>query len=106
MNNNSGSSINMTSAMVELARIHLRDADKALTTGNTTGAVEQLSLARLQISMMGMKTMATMNETQAMDFMKGGGGGATMAVPDNCILLKGGVLECRDPLTQSISFSK
>ena len=27
------------------------------------------------------------------------------SVPDNCIILKGGVLECRDSLTQSISFS-
>jgi hypothetical protein len=105
---------NMTSAMVELARLHLSDADKALKSGNTTKAGEQLTLAQLQISMMNMKTMMTLNQTQAMSFMKGmtvtGGGMISpkdiKMVPDNCIILNGGVLECRDPLTQSISLSK
>ena len=35
----SGSSKNMTSVMMDLARIHLKAADKALMNGNTTGAL-------------------------------------------------------------------
>ena len=108
-----GTNANMTSAMVELARLHLSDADKALKSGNTTKASEQLTLAQLQISMMDMKTMTRLNQTQAMAFMKGmtvAGGMISpkdiKMVPDNCIILNGGVLECRDPLTQSISLSK
>ena len=108
-----GTNANMTSAMVELARLHLSNADKALKSGNTTKASEQLTLAQLQISMMDMKTMMRLNQTQAMAFMKGmtvTGGMISpkdiKMVPDNCIILNGGVLECRDPLTQSISLSK
>lgn len=108
-----GTNANMTSAMVELARLHLSNADKALKSGNTTKASEQLTLAQLQISMMDMKTMMRLNQTQAMAFMKGmtvTGGMINpkdiKMVPDNCIILNGGVLECRDPLTQSISLSK
>jgi hypothetical protein len=108
-----GTNANMTSAMVELARLHLSDADKALKSGNTTKASEQLTLAQLQISMMDMKTMMRLNQTQAMAFMKGMTAAGGMInpkdirmVPDNCIILNGGVLECRDPLTQSISLSK
>jgi hypothetical protein len=108
-----GTNANMTSAMVESARLHLSDADKALKSGNTTKASEQLTLAQLQISMMDMKTMMRLNQTQAMAFMKGmtvAGGMISpkdiKMVPDNCIILNGGVLECHDPLTQSISLSK
>jgi hypothetical protein len=66
-----------------------------------------LTLAQLQVLMFGMKTMGTLDVAQAMQLMKQTGGGAfgKSSVPDNCIILKGGVLECRDSLTQSISFS-
>ncbi len=100
---------NMTSAMIASARMHLMDANKALTTGNTSAALEQLNLAQLQLSMMGMKTMTTLNQTQAMDFMTSGNlSGMTdpKMIPENCILLNSGVLQCRDSLTQSISFSR
>jgi hypothetical protein len=64
-------------------------------------------MAQLQVLMLGMKPMSTVDMAQAMQLMKGTGGGASSSssVPDNCIILKGGVIECRDSLTQSISFS-
>jgi hypothetical protein len=102
------SSGNMTDAMVSLARFHLKAADTALTNGNNTAALHELTLAQLQVLMFGMKTMGTLDVAQAMQLMKastGAGAYSKSSVPDNCIILKGGVLECRDSLTQSISLS-
>ena len=99
---------NMTSAMVILARFHLKAADTALANGNNTAALNELTLAQLQVLMFGMKTVGTVDVAQAMQLMKasiGAGVYSKSSVPDNCIILKGGVLECRDSLTQSISFS-
>jgi hypothetical protein len=98
---------NMTSVMVNLARIHLKAAESALANGNNTAALNQLTLAQLQVLMLGMKPMGTVNMAQAMQLIKGTGGVTpeTSSVADNCIILKGGVLECRDSLTRSISFS-
>jgi hypothetical protein len=96
---------NMTSAMVILARFHLKAADTALANGNNTAALNELTLAQLQVLMLGMKTMGTVDVAQAMQLMKGGSASSNSSVPDNCIILKSGVLECRDSLTQSISFS-
>jgi hypothetical protein len=63
-------------------------------------------MAQLQVLALGMKSMGTVNMTQAMQLMKSTGHGAfSNSVPDNCIILKGGVLECRDSLTQAISLS-
>jgi hypothetical protein len=104
------SSINKTSmdfAMAELAKIHLMAADLALMKGNTTAAFNQMNLAYLQLSMLGMKDMGTLNETQAMKFMQGGGGASDIKmVPENCIIIQGGVLQCRDILTGSYSLAK
>jgi hypothetical protein len=99
---------NMTDAMVSLARFHLKAADTALANGNNTAALNELTLAQLQVLMFGMKTMGTLDVAQAMQLMKastGAGAYSKSSVPDNCIILKGGVLECRDSLTQSISLS-
>ena len=98
---------NMTSAMVILARFHLKAADTALANGNNTAALNDLTLAQLQVLMLDMKPMGTVDVEQAMQLMKGTGSGASSktSVPDNCIILKGGVVECRDSLTQSISLS-
>jgi hypothetical protein len=98
---------NMTDAMVMLARFHLKAADTALANGNNTAALKELTLSQLQVLMLGMKTMGTVDVAQVMQLMKGTGAGAfsKSSVPDNCIILKGGVLECRDSLTQSISLS-
>ena len=96
---------NMSSSMIESARMHIRAADKALASGNATGALDQVNFAQMQLSMMGMKNMGTMNEQQVKEFMKGGASPPNMnAVPENCIVLNGGVLRCRDSLTQSYSF--
>ena len=96
---------NMSSSMIESARMHIRAADKALASGNATGALDQVNFAQMQLSMMEMKNMGTMNEQQVKEFMKGGALTPNMnAVPENCIVLNGGVLRCRDSLTQSYSF--
>ena len=97
---------NMTSAMVMLARFHLKAADTALANGNNTAALNELTLAQLQVLMLGMKPMGTVYMAQAMQLLKSTGSVTSgSSVPDNCIILKGGVLECRDSLTRSISFS-
>jgi len=57
--------------------------------------------------MLSMKTMGTVDMAETMQLMKSTGTGipSKSPVPDNCIILKGGVLECRDSLTQSISLT-
>jgi hypothetical protein len=107
LNSSNTNKTSMDFAMAELAKIHLMAADRALMKGNTTAAFNQMNLAYLQLSMLGMKDMGTLNETQAMKFMKGGGVASdSKMVPDNCIIIQGGVLECRDILTGSYSLAK
>jgi hypothetical protein len=75
-----------------------------------------MNLAYLQLAMLGMKDMGTLNQTQAMkcvrtsyemcDVQGGGGVSDSKMVPDNCIIIQGGVLECRDILTGSYSLVK
>jgi hypothetical protein len=105
--NTSNGNGNMTSAMVMLARFHLKAADTELANGNNTAALNELTMAQLQVLALGMKPMGTVDMAQAMQLMKSTGHWAfsSNSVPDNCIILKGGVLECRDSLTQTISLS-
>ena len=116
-NSNNTNSTSMNFAMEELAKLHLMIADQALKKGNTTEAFNQMNLAYLQLSMLGMKDMGTLNQTQAMKCVRtsyemcdvqGGGGVASYSnmVPDNCIIIQGGVLKCRDILTASYSLAK
>jgi hypothetical protein len=114
-NNNNVTKSTMDLAMSELARIHLMAANEALMKGNTTAAFSQMNLAYLQLSMLGMKDMGTMNETQMMKFMQSGAeqssspsssSASKMMVPENCIIIQGGVLQCRDILTGSYSLAK
>ena len=106
-NSNNTNSTSMNFAMDELAKLHLMIADRALTKGNTTEAFNQMNLAYLQLSMLGMKDMGTLNETQAMKFMQGGGKVLdTKMVPENCIIIQGGVLACHDTLTGTYSLAK
>ena len=98
-------------AMSELAKIHLMAANEALMKGNTTAAFAQMNLAYLQFAMLGMKDMGTLDANQAMKFMQSGVKGSSssnseMKVPDNCIIIQGGVLQCRDILTGSYSVAK
>jgi hypothetical protein len=114
-NSNNVTKNTMELAMSELAKIHLMAANEALMKGNTTAAFAQMNLAYLQLSMLEMKDMGTLNETQAMKFLQSGGKGSSssssspdskMMIPDNCIIIQGGVLECRDILTGSYSLAK
>ena len=108
MNNSNNTKNNsMNFAMGELAKLHLMIADQALKNGNTTAAFNQMNLAYLQLAMLGMKDMGTLNETQAMKFMQGGGKALdTKMVPENCIIIQGGVLACHDTLTGTYSLAK
>src|SRR5919202_6044515 len=68
--NNNTTKNTMDLAMSELARIHLIAANEALMRGDTTAAFSQMNLAYLQFSMIEMKDMGIMNETQMMKFMQ------------------------------------
>jgi hypothetical protein len=115
-NSNNTNSTSMNFAMEELAKLHLMIADQALKKGNSTEALNQMNLAYLQLSMLGMKDMGTLNQTQAMKCVRTSyemcdvqGGGVALdskMVPDNCIIIQGGVLKCRDILTASYSLAK
>ena len=106
-NSNNTNNNSMNFAMGELAKLHLMVADQALKNGNTTAAFNQMNLAYLQLAMLGMKDMGTLNETQAMKFMQGGGTAlGTKMVPENCIIIQGGVLACHDTLTGTYSLAK
>jgi hypothetical protein len=115
-NSNNTNSTSMNFAMEELAKLHLMIADRALKKANTTEAFNQMNLAYLQLSMLGMKDMGTLNQTQAMKCVRTSyemcdvqGGGVALdsrMVPDNCIIIQGGVLKCRDILTASYSLAK
>jgi len=106
-NSNNTNNKSMNFAMDELAKLHLMIADQALKNGNTTAAFNQMNLAYLQLAMLGMKDMGTLNETQAMKFMQGGGKAlGTKMVPENCIIIQGGVLACHDTLTGTYSLAK
>jgi hypothetical protein len=106
-NSNNTNNKSMNFAMDELAKLHLMIADQALKNGNTTSAFNQMNLAYLQLAMLGMKDMGTLNETQAMKFMQGGGKAlGTKMVPENCIIIQGGVLACHDTLTGTYSLAK
>jgi hypothetical protein len=105
--NNKTNNNSMNFAMGELAKLHLMVADQALKNGNTTAAFNQMNLAYLQLAMLGMKDMGTLNETQAMKFMQGVGKALdTKMVPENCIIIQGGVLACHDTLTGTYSLAK
>ena len=111
--NNNATKSTMDLVMSELARIHLVAANEALMKGNTTAAFSQMNLAYLQLSMLEMKDMGRMNETQMMKFMQSGAeqssslsSASKMMVLENCIIIQGGVLQCRDILTGSYSLAK
>lgn len=92
VNNINTNKKSMDIAMAELAKLHLTAADQALMRGNATAAFNQMNLAYLQVSMLGMKDMGTLNETQAMKLMQGVGiGSVDKTVPDNCISIHGGI---------------
>lgn len=93
----------ISSVIMESVRMHLKAADKAMSAGNASAALEQMNMAQMQLSVMGMKNMGVMNQSQAMQIMKGNPT-SMRVVPENCIILNDGTLECRDSLTNSYSF--
>ncbi|HEY7573440.1 MAG TPA: hypothetical protein VH796_18930 [Nitrososphaeraceae archaeon] len=103
LNSPKNANTSMSSVMMESVRMHLKAADKAMSAGNASAALEQMNMARMQISVMGMKNMGVMNQSQAMQFMEGKPT-SMKVVPENCIVLNDGTLECRDSLTNSYSF--
>ena len=66
-------STNMTSIMMDSTRLHLNTARNALMNGTTKAASDQITKAQMQLSMLHMKSMGTMNEMQALSFMRPGG---------------------------------
>jgi hypothetical protein len=95
-----GTSNNMTSSEMASTRLHLKLADQAIMNGDTKEAFTQLNLAQLQLSMTELKSAGTLNGTQAMVFMKSGGGAVapnTKVTSDHCIVDNEGKLECRYP---------
>ena len=67
----------MTSIMMESTRLHLNAVSNALMNGNTKAASDQMTMAQMQLSMLHMKSMGTMNEMQALALMRAGGAGAS-----------------------------
>ena len=78
----------MTSAMTEMVRLHLNAADTALSENDTATALDQINLAQLQLSMMGMESAGTFNGSQPIGYVMGA---------DTCLLNNDGVLQCRYP---------
>lgn len=68
-------STNMISIMMESTRLRLNAASNALMNGDTKAASDQMTMAQMQLSMLHMKSMGTMNEMQALGFMRPGGAG-------------------------------
>ena len=69
-------STTMTSIMMDSTRLHLNAARNALMNG-TKEASDQITTAQMQLSMLHMKSMGTMNEMQALALMRAGGAGAS-----------------------------
>jgi hypothetical protein len=85
---------NMTIPMSESARFHLKTADDLLAKGDTKAALEQISLAELQLSLLRMSAEGTtMNQTAATEFIVGGSL-SSMKMPANCVIDGEGKVRC------------
>lgn len=78
----------MHSAMTEMAKIHLKAADTALTMNDTATALDRIALAQLQLSMMGMKSAGMFNASEPIGYVMG---------KDPCLLNNDGIIQCRYP---------
>lgn len=88
------SSGNMTAPMMESASFHLRAADRLLMDGNTDAALDQISLAEIQLSLLNMGPQETsINQTQAMEFIIGGSL-SSMRMAANCIIDNQAMVRC------------
>lgn len=77
----------MTSAMTEMTMQHLNASEIALSNNDTAAALDHITLAQLQLSMMGMESADTVSGNQRTELM-----GA-----NSCILDSAGILQCRYP---------
>jgi DNA-binding protein Fis len=88
------SSGNMTTPMMESASFHLRAADRLLMDGNTNAALDQISLAEIQLSLLNMGPQETStNQTQAVEFIIGGSL-SSMRMAANCIIDNQAMVRC------------
>ena len=88
------SSGNMTAPMMESASFHLKEADRLLMEGNTDAALDQINLAVIQLSLLGMSSGETsMNQAQAMEFTIGGSL-SSMKMAANCIIDNQAMVRC------------
>jgi hypothetical protein len=88
------SSGNMTAPMMESASFHLKEADRLLMEGNTDAALDQINLAEIQLSLLGMNSGETsMNQAQAMEFTIGGSL-SSMKMAANCIIDNQAMVRC------------
>jgi hypothetical protein len=80
---------NMSSSMIESARMHIRAADKALASGNATGALDQVNFAQMQGGGSGNSSTSS----------RGGGASAPNmdSLPEDCLFGDDGMLQCRFP---------
>lgn len=87
----------MSSTMMEFARQHLKSADTALLNNDTAAALDLLTLAELQIALIGMESTGAMTEAQISEFMQRGTMSDTASDTDYCLMNIDGVLQCRFP---------
>lgn len=87
--------VNMTGHMMDSARVfNLRVADELLTRGDTKAAADQVNLAGIQLSLLNMGSqVATINQTQAMEFVVGGSL-SSMKMAANCIIDYQAMVRC------------
>ena len=78
---------NMTGVMMGSTRFHLNTANELLAKGDTEGALDQIKLAELQLSLLDMNSEGAnaMNQTSAMEFIIGGSL-SSMKMAANCII--------------------
>ena len=89
----SSNSANMTGPMMESARFHLRTADELLMNDDTEAALEQVSLAQLQLSLLNMDSEGTTMNQTAMEFIIGGSL-SSMKMAANYIIDSEGKVRC------------
>jgi hypothetical protein len=85
---------NMTGPMMESARFHLAAADALIAKGDTIRALDQINLAEIQLSLLNMGSQeASMNLTQATEFITGGSLSSTRMAA-NCIIDNQAMARC------------
>jgi hypothetical protein len=85
---------NMTAPMLESARFHLEAADASIMEGDTMAALSQVKLAEMQLSLLNMGSEgASMNPTQALEFITGGSLSSTR-MGANCIIDNQAMVRC------------